>query len=65
MQCMQPLSMVSLEGGYTWWETIDINSSIFQPLKDAIHNQFIPVQVSSSPEVSFYLSPLISVASTS
>ena len=48
--------MVSLEGGY---KTIDISSSIFQPLEDAIHHQFIPAlpgQVSSSPEVRKLLS---------
>ena len=36
--------------------TIDIGSSIFQPLEDAIHNQFIPAQMSSSPEVRKLLS---------
>ena len=39
--------------------TIDISSSIFQPLEEAIHHQFIPAltgQVSSSPEVRKLLS---------
>ena len=39
--------------------TINISSSIFQPLKDVIHHQLIPVltgQVSSSPEVRKLLS---------
>ena len=39
--------------------TINISSSIFQPLEDAIHHQLIPVltgQVSSSPEVRKLLS---------
>ena len=39
--------------------TIDVSSSIFQPLEDAIHHQFIPAltgQVSSSPEVRKLLS---------
>lgn len=40
--------------------TIDINSTIIQPLKDAIHHQFIPVltsQASSSPGVENPLPP--------
>ena len=45
--------------------TIDVSSSIFQPLEDTIHHKFIPAltgQVSSSPEESFYLFLLVSVA---
>ena len=41
--------------------TIDINSSIFQPLEDVTHLKFIPAltgQVSSSPEVRKLLSLL-------
>ena len=39
--------------------TVDISSSVFQPLEDAIHHQLIPAltgQVSSSPEVRKLLS---------